>query len=287
MRAHVSGADIHFDVEGAGLHLGAAGLSEVPTILALPGGPGIDHGYLRPGLAPLARDAQIVYVDPRGHGRSGRPSLETCTPEQMADDVAALCAHLGIARPVVLGHSAGGFIALHLAVRHPALARGLVLCDTSPTFAPLPDGEPRPTLAARATPEVAKVAGRLFGGDFSDEAMQLFAEKVGPFYAGPEHMDVPPPLFALSQINGQLMGHFFKTLAPRYDMRPSLGEVRAPTLVVVGRHDWVCPPVASRTLARGIAGARLVVLEESGHFGFSEEPAAFQQAVRGFLAGLG
>jgi proline iminopeptidase len=59
-----------------------------------------------------------------------------------------------------------------------------------------------------------------------------------------------------------------------------------PTLVVTGRHDWVCPPAASRLMARGIANAKLVELEESGHFGFSEEPAAFQAAVREFVAGL-
>lgn len=70
------------------------------------------------GLDPLAAAAQLVFVDLRGQGRSSRPPLATCTLEQMADDVAELCHALGITSPVVFGHSAGGFIALHLALRH-------------------------------------------------------------------------------------------------------------------------------------------------------------------------
>ncbi|WP_082906146.1 alpha/beta fold hydrolase [Bradyrhizobium centrolobii] len=52
----------------------------------------------------------MVYVDLRGQGRSGCPSLAFCTLEQMADDIASLCDLLGIDRAVIFGHSAGGFV---------------------------------------------------------------------------------------------------------------------------------------------------------------------------------
>ncbi|HEY3033990.1 MAG TPA: alpha/beta hydrolase [Streptosporangiaceae bacterium] len=91
-----------------------------------------------PGLAPVSRDAQLVFADLRGQGRSGRPPVQTCTLEQMADDVAELCGRLGIVMPIVFGHSAGGFVALHLALRHPGSVGGLILCDSAPTLAPLP-----------------------------------------------------------------------------------------------------------------------------------------------------
>ncbi len=70
--------------------------------------------------------------------RSDRTAVETCTLEQMAYDVAALCDLLGIDAAVILGHSFGGFVALHVALRRPDLVRGLILCDTAPTLAPLP-----------------------------------------------------------------------------------------------------------------------------------------------------
>lgn len=76
-------------------------------------------------------------------------------------------------------------------------------------------------------------------------------------------------------------------LAGADDLRPRLGEITVPTLVVGGRHDWVCPPAASRALASGIPAARLVEIADAGHFPFSEEPAAFQAAVRTFLEDVG
>ena len=81
--------------------------------------------------------AQIIYVDLRGQGRSGRPPLETATLEKMADDVAELISMLGIHMPYIFGHSAGGFVAMHLALRHKGSVAGLILTGTSPTVAPI------------------------------------------------------------------------------------------------------------------------------------------------------
>jgi proline iminopeptidase len=287
MRTKINGTEIYFDVEGAELDVRDGRLVEKPTIIALHGGPGFDQGYLRPGLSALRDHAQVVYVDLRGQGRSGRPLVETCTLEQTADDVAVLCDVLGIERPVVFGHSAGGFVALHLAIRHARLVRGLILCDTTAAFGSTSSDETAPSLAKRAGPDVLAVAGRFFGGDMSEAAVEAFREKVTPYYAGPSHMDVPAAVFALSDISFDVMRHFFDKLARTYDVRPQLGGIHAPTLVIVGKHDWVCSPAASRTIAQGIHGATLVELPESGHLGFSEEPERFMDAVRGFLTTLG
>jgi proline iminopeptidase len=284
MRVQVNDTDISIDVHGAQLEFGEGTWVERPTLVALHGGPGFDHGYLRPGLDRLADVARIVYPDLRGQGRSGRPSVESCTLEQMADDVAAACRLLGIERPVVLGHSAGGFVALHLALRHPGLAAGLVLCATSPTLAPIADDGTTPRLGDRAGAQAEAVAARLFGGDMSPATLEEFGRLVLPYYAGPAHMDVPAALMGLSSLNPEVAAHFFQVLAPAYDVRPRLAEITAPALVLAGRHDWVCPPVCGRAIASGIAGAELVELPESGHFPFGEEPEAFLAAVRTFVA---
>lgn len=284
MRIHVNDTELYVDAEGP--HLGVNGDKPVerPTILALHGGPGFDQGYLRPGLGALSADAQVVFVDLRGQGRSGRPPVETCTLEQMADDVAELCALLGIRAPVVFGHSAGGFVALHLALRHPGLASGLVLCDTAPTLAPLPDDNPPPGLAQRASAEAVAAAARMFAGDFSADSVADFKRLVGPFYGGPQHMEIPGRLMSLTGFSGDVAQHFFTELAPRFDLRPRLADIHIPTLVIVGQHDWVCPPVASRSLVGGIPDALLVEIPDAGHFPFSEEPDAFLAAARGFIS---
>ena len=74
---------------------------------------------------------------------------------------------------------------------------------------------------------------------------------------------------------------------PRYDIRARLPEIRCPTLVTVGRHDWITPVAASEEIAALIPGAELVVFEESGHSPPLEEPVHFQAVVRDFLSRAG
>ena len=283
MLLQLNGTEFYFDVEGAELEVSGGTLIAKPIVVALHGGPGSDHGYLKPGLGPL-RDHAIVFVDLRGQGRSGRPPLASCTLEQMADDVAVLCAHLGIEHPVFFGHSAGGFVALHLAIRHPALPLGLIICDSAPTAdAQNIDAGPTPNLASRASPAAVVAAKRLFSGDASPASLKSFGELVAPFYAGPSHMDVPSKIMRLSNANPDVLQHFWGNLAADYDVRGELSRIAAPTLVVYGRHDWIHPPAASRAIADGVPGAELVELAESAHLGFSEEPERFQEIVVDFL----
>jgi proline iminopeptidase len=285
MEIHVNGTTLYVDVEGARLRPQGSDLVAYPTVVVLHGGPGFDQGYLRPGLAPLADVAQLVFLDLRGQGRSSRVPVETCTLEQMAEDVEAVCAQLGLGKVAVLGHSAGGFVALELATRHPTRLTRLVLCDTAPTLAPVPDEDPPPGLADRSSPEAVAAAERLFGGDFSQESVDAFGQLVAPFYAGPDHENLPQQLMALSSLNGEVAAHFFGQLAASYDLRPRLSEITVPALVVVGAWDWVCPPAQSKVMAAGIPNADLLVVDGAGHFPFSERPQEFLARVGPFLSG--
>jgi pimeloyl-ACP methyl ester carboxylesterase len=72
-------------------------------------------------------------------------------------------------------------------------------------------------------------------------------------------------------------------IARRLDYRQRLGEVRAPTLVLMGRQDPQMPPACAQELVTGIPNARLVLFERSGHYPFLEEPEAFWATIRAFL----
>ena len=69
----------------------------------------------------------------------------------------------------------------------------------------------------------------------------------------------------------------------RFDLRGELGRISAPTLVLAGRHDWICPPEFSEEIARLIPGADLRVFERSSHSIRSDEPEAMVDAILGFL----
>jgi proline iminopeptidase len=147
----------------------------------------------------------------------------------------------------------------------------------------LPDDDPPAGVAERAGPETGAVAERLFGGDFSAATVEAFNRLVVPYYAAPGHEHVPERLMALSTFNPDVATEFFSRLAPLYDLRPRLPEIAVPTLVILGRQDWVCSPASGRAIADGIPGARLVELPDAGHFGFSETPERFVGAVRAHL----
>ena len=283
MRITVNDTTLYFDVEGAGLVPDGPAMRERPTILALHGGPGFDHAYFKPALSALTNTAQLVYLDLRGQGRSDRVPVETCTLEQMTDDVAAFCRALGLTGPVVLGHSAGGFVALHLAVRHPGAAGRLILVDTAAATAAQGDALGR--LERRGGAATRAAAERVFGGDVSPDAMEDFGRLVLPAYA--HDPAAARPLFEAlgrSSFSPEVAAYYFRERAPHYDLRTRLADIGVPTLVVVGESDWLCPPSASEEIAAGVPRVDLAILPAAGHFAFAEQPARFGDAMRRFLA---
>ena len=95
-----------------------------------------DHTAFRPQFDHFARTASVTALDLRGIGLSGKPDEGYSIPE-LANDVAAFCAAVGMEKPVVVGHSLGGMIAVELGGRFPALPSALVLVDPGP-IDPLP-----------------------------------------------------------------------------------------------------------------------------------------------------
>ncbi|SFB58386.1 proline iminopeptidase [Rhizobium sp. NFR07] len=287
MRVNFNGTDIYFEIVNSGSAMVEKPVPK-PTVFALHGGLGLDHGYLRPGLDPLADIARIVYVDLRGQGRSGRPSLETCTLEQMADDVVDLAVMLDVERPIILGHSAGGFVAMKAAVRHPELVGGLILAGTVPTLK-RSEGEKDPAdpkLSDRASAEALAAAERYYTTPLTPRTVEDFFTHVRPLYAAQHYVDSVTKLMSLSTVEFKMLQHFRNNLMPTYDVREALSAVRCPTLVLSGSYDWVCPPSAGRDIASRIKGSEYVEFTNSGHFFFSEEPQTFQTTASKFLKGF-
>jgi proline iminopeptidase len=130
MHVLVNGVRLFFDVEGAKLVPDGPAMREKPTLLLLHGGPGFDHSIYKPAYSALADVAQIIYLDHRGNGRSEDGPQEGWNLGQWGDDVRAFCDTLGIAKPIVLGASFGGMVALAYATCHPAHPSKLVLIST-------------------------------------------------------------------------------------------------------------------------------------------------------------
>ena len=123
------------EVEGVKLYYERAGSGD-PELLFLPGWC-CDHTAFQPQFDHFAREHAVTALDLRGVGRSDSPDDGYAIPE-LADDVGAFCAAVGIERPIVVGHSLGGMIAVELGGRPDPLPSALVLVDPGP-IDPLPD----------------------------------------------------------------------------------------------------------------------------------------------------
>lgn len=269
--ATVNGTVLHYEVAGDG-----------PTCLVLHGWLGADHTYLRPDLDLLGEHLRLVYLDHRGNGRSGAAGVETLTVEQLADDADALAAQLGAAEVVVLGHHQGASVAQELALRHPARVAGLILVGGTP-------GElgKRESLVdaldAPPTPPEVEVLQRVPPG--TDEELAATLRTLGTFFfrrVGPAEERTPfdHTLFHAEATVRAMLSLGWWSCVDR------LVDVRAPALVLVGRHDVFFGPHQSERIARHLAGSTLVVLEDGGHLPWVEEPIGFIAAVRDWLGGL-
>lgn len=265
--AELNGTTIWYEQEGAG-----------PAALVLHGGLGIDHTLYRATLGPLAGRLSLVYPDHRGNGRSGRPSLETVTMEQLADDAGALTEHLGLERVVVIGHSYGGFVAQELALRHPDLVSALILVDTTPgqlgsTEDPDADQGPPPP------PELIEL---MSVPPASDDELGVSMRALFDFYLHRLDPIEVEPFLAQTVFDLGAMLRGFEVLAG-WSSVDRLHTIATPTLVLAGRHDvFTSWPQAVRIASR-ISGAELVVFEESGHMPWLDEPDRFFAVISEWL----
>ena len=271
------------EVNGTSLYYERAG-SGVPCI-ALHGGLGMDHTYLKHAFGPLSDVFDLIYVDQRGNGRSARPPLETITMQQLADDVRTFADAIGLDRFALLGHSFGGFVALEFATTHPQRLTHLFLLDTSPGgFEPTSD-----ELAERPDPSTVSAESRAAAQAMfskvpaSDEEFAALLPTIAPAYLHRVDPSVLVDHYAGAILDAKTMIRGFEFL-PSWSVADRLDRITCPTLVTCGRYDLLTTPECAKRLATAIPGAELAWFEHSGHFPWIEEPDAFFGAVKGFVA---
>ncbi|WP_428658822.1 alpha/beta fold hydrolase [Reyranella sp.] len=283
MRIAVNGVELFFDVYGSVLAPRGGELVDKPVMVALHGGPGIDHSQFVPWLTPMEGITQLILVDHRGNGRSSRPPVETCTLANMADDLEALRKTLGLGRIVVFGMSFGGMLALTYAATYPDSVAALIPCATAASNEAFERGLSR--LHAIASPEQRDALARLRTGTVrSVQDLERVFTALAPFYEYDPERSPPGGFRPIADID--MLNWFFARDRHTYDVRSRLGGITVPTLVLTGRHDRIAPPDASEEIMNGIPGAEQVVFEDSGHRLMREENAKFLRTVRDFIRRL-
>jgi len=270
MRLEVNGTTLYCETIGDGA-----------PCLCLHGGPGTDSSGLSRSLAPLAEmlDLQLVLYDHRGHGRSEWVDVEQCTQDQLVADVEGVRQALGLGAVSVLGISWGGFLGLMYAARHPASVRALAVVGASASRDFMRRAEEN--ARRRATPAQWAAYRSLWDGSLTDdESFRQAFDTIRPLYFFDERL-ATASLLLRAEIRYRLAVRKFiiDHEYPRYDCRPELGRIACPTLVAVGRHDWICPVDQAEEIHRLIPRSTLAVFERSGHSPHVEEREAFAGAL--------
>ncbi len=252
--ATVNGIRLYYEDRGAGR----------PLIL-LHGGLGAIEMF-GPNLPALAAGRRVIAVDLQGHGRTAdidRP----ITAELMADDIAALIRHLGLEQADVMGYSLGGWVALQVAARHPALVHRLVVVSS-----PIRRDGFYPELLAMQ----AQVGAAMAEGMKQTPMYQLYAS------IAPRPEDWP-----------RLLDKMGAAMRADYDYTREIAGLRIPTLVVAGDADMFPPSHAAEFFGllgggrrdggwdgSGRPASQLAILPGLTHYTIFSDPVLAAVAVR-------
>ncbi|QFY08602.1 alpha/beta fold hydrolase [Nonomuraea phyllanthi] len=269
------------DINGTRLNVEILGDGE-ETVIAHHGAPGLGSlAEPKASFGRLADTYRVVVFDARGSGASGLTG--PFTHEQWVADVEALRAWLGAERVVIAGGSYGGFIAMEYAAHHPSRVSAVVLRDTSADNANQELAVRNAAASSRVRVDPAKL-DRIMSGTVRDDAdLRDCWREILPLY---DHDYDPAKVeqrVAATPYHYETHNYAFAVNQPNYDIKHLLPSITAPTLVTVGRHDWITPVSCSETIAGLVPGAELRVFEKSGHSPQVEEAEAWESAVRDFL----
>jgi proline iminopeptidase len=279
MKVAANGVDLFFDLEGTKLVAEGPWMRERPTVILLHTGPGADHSLYKEHVGPaLAEVAQVVYLDLRGAGRSDWSSPEHWTLDTWVDDLAAFCDALELERPVLLGTSVGGVIALLHAARSPERVDRLVLVSTVARWV---HARSIAALDRLGGPEVGEVAARFFG-DPTELHLAEFLRVCVPYYT---RDPVPADAIARMRMNLALAAAWERNEAQGFDGTADAARVRCPVLVLAGEDDPASTIEGVEELVAALP-AELVRYErypDAGHGVFRDQPAAIA-LVQEFVA---
>lgn len=243
---NVNGVAINYVVEGTGL-----------PVLLIHGFASSLHGNWRvPGVidAVVAAGRQVIAIDCRGHGRSGKPHDPAAyAGTAMADDAIAVLDHLGIEKADLAGYSMGGFLATSLLINHPKRWRSVIISGMGEVLLQgnLPSAQFDSIAAAMDAPDAASIK------DLRQRAFRKFAEVSGN------------DLGALAAMH--------RTKRAGFDAA-KLAAVVIPVMVLIGSDD---NPESAKKLAAAIPGAKFVEVP-GDHLGAVSTPE-FRQAIVNWL----
>ena len=173
---------------------------------------------------------------------------------------------------LLAGHSMGGYVALEILRQAPQRVTALALLNTN---------------ARPDTPESTENRRRLMA--LADRDFETVSTSLLPRLMTPEHLEDPVLTGTIGNMALAVGRDAFKrqeeAIIARADSRPFLKDIRCRTLVIAAAHDQLMPVPVLKELSDGIPGARLAIVEDSGHMATLEQPERVLELMRGWVKG--
>ncbi len=290
-------------VDTSGVLIYYKSLGSGPPLLILHGGPGASHDYFLPHVLPLARKNRLVFIDERGSGKSAKlEDSSLYTVDNMVEDAEAVRKALRLGRINLLGHSCGGVLAQAYALKYQKNLSHLLLCSTFHSTQEL--NEVFKSMKASMDPDLRERIDKfeqagLFGHGKAYEKNRYPAEYMvaawGEGYFPYLFQKRPDANYDPNQA-GNMAWDVYREMWGSHgefvvdgnltcvEYANRLQSIKVPTLITVGDHDE-CDPRLAKEMHALIPGSKLVILPESGHMTFVDQPVLFLQAVDRFLSG--
>lgn len=264
------------------------GNASAPTLLVLHGGPGAHHDYLLPQMLELSDTWQLVFYDQRGGGKSATEDRTPITWRTHVEDLDRVISELAIDPLVIVGYSWGGLLAMLYAIEaaagrtthHP---ERLVLIDPAPVNREYRRVFETELARRQSSADVATMRAELAASGLRDRDPEAFRQRnfelsVAGYFAHPGAAHDLTPF----RVTGRVQQSVWESLGEFDLLAPGqLNSVSIPVLIVHGRQDPI--PLESSEAAARALGAELVVIEDSGHVPYVEQPDELFRRIRSFL----
>ena len=265
MKAALRGTELYFDIAGMQLAPQGNDFIEKPVLFLLHGGPGGDHLRFKQHSLAIENDAQLVFIDHRGCGRSKKTKQADYTLDNNIEDLEALRKHLGLERISILGTSYGGIVAQGYALRYPKCVEKLILVVTAPSYRFI--NEAKAYLKKHGSAKQIKSAEKLWEGSFKNhQAVLRFFADMETLYSV-THKKNPKLAYSKSHTiwSAEAINEGFGGYLRRYDFTKRLKNLACPTLILAGDKDWICSPAQAKIMAQEIPHSKLHIFKNCGH----------------------
>ena len=263
-------------------------LGKGEPIVVLHGGPGFDHQQFLPYLGELASDYKVILFDQRGTGLSTGPvDSASITIDTFISDIEAVREAFGIEKMNLVGHSWGGILAMHYAVRHPENLKSLILCSAGASVDCFTDM--RAQIQRARPPEDTELLESIYASEAFQAQDPAAIERFWQVYFRVYFVDTTLAstmnlTFTENTItNGNAVAGYILNSVGEFNLYDELRVVRCPTLILHGDSDPMPVSYAWR-IHESIPGSQIRILERSGHWIFVDATEPFCASIREFLS---